>query len=291
MAMNTNEKDYVPFNLENLKLLRQRLLDLQIEKTISPYSLAKRLGWHDDEAKKKKIYRFLKRPVENINHFENEEYQTIAKELLETELWEVETVFDHSSKKPDQLWFALNSFLNVPAGSKLNMGNRAPGIFRVYRHSVLRKNKYIIGFCRIEQNPKTKALIVEERFKLKERTKEGKISKISFRPLAENYKGYMTRRNKYYYIITHDQTASRLQFSVLPYVRMEDNEVNVLMYGLVLGLLDGRIYCSRIVYERLEPEMEEAALEEVNVYDEGDISPVVLTYLKGNEGDFSLISF
>ena len=202
------------------------------------------------------------------------QYKATVAYLFENGHWTPSKLINRIKNIEDHLYHSLINYMEVHTDTEINMRNRVPGIYRVYRRSSVVPNKYLIGLSNIYYDVNSLAICSKEIFKYGGDSEE---RKIKFRPLTDEYNGYLSRKNKKYFIIAKDKSCSSLRITLLTDIFREEKKVTT-MGGVVAGLLGQHSFATPVFYERFEEE-ESVLYDMLGVYEREMLPDIVLAYL------------
>ena len=261
-------------NDKNLLMLKERIVHLNKEKGMAYQYII-------DEAKLtntsvSKLSRFCTQHDKWKHTLVTSDYKLLVTWIIGNGYWNDNSFSSSISSLEHNIYHSLCSFLMIGQGTKDDIEERAPGLYRVYRHSILLPKQYVVGMSKIWKDENTQAIcVIEEYGRDSEKTGE-----IEFRGIYESYHGYMTQKGGNYYLLTRDESVSTLNMTTLPYGR-RDKDVITMMYGMTQGTMDKNSYSSKIFYERFDGE-EDDLKQYIGLYKKRDMPKIVLNYL--NDG-------
>lgn len=140
------------------------------------------------------------------------------------------------------LFPAMLHFMDIGEYTLSNMKAQAPGLYKAYRPSSTFPGNYWVGGMEISLDAESDALVTEEFYQ---------SSEFDDRPnRIVAFNGYMFRKGRHYTILSRNEASSSLCVALLPSVAVE-NEHIVSMAGGLLDMSTGRLYGSRVFYERV----------------------------------------
>ena len=238
---------------ENAFKLKERLLFLKNGRKMSNEEICEWMGWtRAGQPNSKNIDLFCgnehKRKWDKV--LPKIFFQKIIRKLVRNNLWYSKEFQQAIIDRPHHMYHSLVAWLGVGERTEEEMRDDMEGNYRVYRHSMYQNDKVVVGRCQIEYLEKPDfALQVTETYGLQA---EPTTKPISFRGLGETYTGYICRKNQHYYIFTRDKPGDRFNHTSLPNLRRGNTKKVVMLYGVTLGIFDGRVYTSPIMYERVD---------------------------------------
>lgn len=252
--------------------LRERLEYLQENRNWTVPKFVKEAGLVDtDEVK---LRRFIKEHENYWDKINTADYRRLVRFLFDNRLWQDRDFSSHIKHYKDNLYHSLIDFLQIGPGTEDNMRSRVPGLYRVWRYSIAIPGEYAVGSARIRYEEDSGALCVTEVFSYED---DGGPEKLHFSPQHDEYFGYLSRKNKKYFIISRNKSVSTLQMTMLPDVYRAENEVTT-MSGIVQGMSGSRLFTSRIMFERFGG-MEDELKSMVGIYPQSKIPKIVLAVL------------
>lgn len=149
---------------------------------------------------------------------------------------------------PDPVFPAMLNFMSIGEYTLSNMKAQAPGLYKAYRPSSTFPGNYWVGALEIKLDDESDALVTREFYQ---------SAKFDDRPnRIVTFEGYMLRKGRHYTILSRNEPSSSLCAALLPSVTIENGKIASLAGG-VLDMSTGRLYGSRVFYERIMIETEE----------------------------------
>lgn len=230
-----NRSERSKTNYEALRLRLRYLVDVKEKKQIE---ILKEAGLHSDFDKRFSEWLRIPAEWEILNH---EQYRKLVNYLIKEGLWQTSEFGKLTNMVEHSLYYSLLEFLDIRSITENNMKERAPGLYKMYRPSLLIPDRYVVGALYIWVDKVSKSLRTYELQKFT--GKDGSPPKI------EQYHGYLVRKSKKYVILARDNTMSSLQVTFMPDFLREEKEITVFI-GVTMGLLGAKTYTARFYAER-----------------------------------------
>lgn len=247
-------------NSENCKFLRERLRSLLNSEAyhkklefindvhdfhaagfeLKKWSISKDADMNLDQSR---LSTFIGTKPTADNQFNQDVFRTIVL-FLEFNGWlsvkhlghEIAQDYDHP------LFPSMLHFMDIGEYTLSNMKAQAPGLYKAYRPSSTFPGNYWVGAMEISLDSESNALVTEEFYQ---------SSEFDDRPnRTVAFDGYMFRKGRHYTILSRNEASSSLCVALLPSVAIENNHM-VSMAGGLLDMSTGRLYGSRVFYERV----------------------------------------
>ncbi|MBB5017987.1 hypothetical protein HNQ59_001272 [Chitinivorax tropicus] len=180
---------------------------------------------------------------------ETDDAQRLLQYLVTEGFWDEVRDQLEVARSPDQYFWSLVHELESVRTTRQKLRDASPGIYQVWRPSVVWPGRYVLGLLLIYFNQKTGAMRTLEIHRMGG-SKHSDTNLVTTPEVTEVFRGYLVKKSSQLIVQSFERETRAFQITVFSNLLQQDRQIKA-MSGLCLGLVGQRgLFCRSVALIR-----------------------------------------